>query len=162
MNDALQVAFLCVAGIGAIGIFLPMPALGLGMRWRGFTTFLLGAIAAIAFAPAKPKPAAPAVQPSRAVTHEYTRNARALFSKSGRGDDVFDLPPDPGPMHIHAAYSGDSSNFIVYLNGRPWINEVIGTQWDSTVYDGTLLPHGGTTVEITDSSGVSWSFAERP
>jgi hypothetical protein len=124
-NDALQVAFLCIAAIGAIGIFLPIPALGLGTRWRGFMTFLLGAIAAVAFSPAKPKPVALPVQPSQAVTDRYTRNARALFSRSGRGDDVFKLPPDP-------------------------------------VYDGTLLPHGGMTVEITDSSGVSWSFAESP
>lgn len=162
MNDALQVAFLCIAGIGAIGIFLPMPALGLGTRWRGFTTFLLGAIAAVAFSPAKPKPVAPPVRPAQAVTDQYTRNARALFFRSGRGDDVFKLPPDPGPIHIHASYAGDGSNFIVHLDGRAWINEILGTRWDSTVYDGTLLPHGGTTVEITDSSGVSWSFAESP
>jgi hypothetical protein len=34
MTDPLSVAFLAVAGLGAIGVFLPTPAIGITTRWR--------------------------------------------------------------------------------------------------------------------------------
>jgi hypothetical protein len=49
VTDALSVAFLAVAGLGAIGIFLPMPAIGIKTRWRGFLICCLGGLAAVAF-----------------------------------------------------------------------------------------------------------------
>ena len=44
--------------------------------------------------------------------------------------------------------------------GSLLVNELLGTGWSRTVYDGTLLTEGGGTVSIEMSSGVVWSFAE--
>jgi len=40
------------------------------------------------------------------------------------------------------------------------VNELLGTGWRSTVYDGTLLTGGGGAVSIEGSSGVVWAFTE--
>ena len=43
-------------------------------------------------------------------------------------------------------YTGFSSNFIVRIGGRLIVNELLGTTWGQTRYDGTLLTGGGGTV----------------
>jgi hypothetical protein len=85
---------------------------------------------------------------------------RANFTKTGVGDAVFDMPVDVARVRIIGIYTGFSSNFIVRIGGRLIVNELIGTGWSSTRYDGTLLTGGGGVVSITNSSGVSWSFEE--
>jgi hypothetical protein len=85
---------------------------------------------------------------------------RDLFRRSGSGDTVFDMPVDVARIHIVGTYNGFSSNFIVKIGGRLIVNELLGTGWGQTRYDGTLLTGGGGTVAITNSSGVSWSFEE--
>jgi hypothetical protein len=83
-----------------------------------------------------------------------------LFTKSGTGDNVFDMPMYVARVRIVGTYTGYSSNFIVYIGGRLIVNELLGTGWGTTRYDGTLLTGGGGIVQITNSSGVSWSFTE--
>jgi Abnormal spindle-like microcephaly-assoc'd, ASPM-SPD-2-Hydin len=85
---------------------------------------------------------------------------RDIFRRSGSGDTVFDMPLDVSRIHIVGTYPGFSSNFIVKIGGRLIVNELLGTGWGTTRYDGTLLTGGGGTVSITNSSGVSWSFEE--
>jgi hypothetical protein len=82
------------------------------------------------------------------------------FEVAGGGDNIFELPSSVQRVHVHATYTGNSQNFIVHLNGHLWINELLGTGWDATVYDGVLAAPGGGTVEITGSSGVQWVFTE--
>ena len=86
--------------------------------------------------------------------------SKSNFTRTGTGDNVFDLPTRQLKLRIQATYAGNSSTFIVNVNGRLLLAEAIGTGHISTVFDGTyLIPNGGT-VEITNSSGVAWSFAE--
>lgn len=87
------------------------------------------------------------------------RGVRERWSRTGVGDSVFDMPTDVTRVRIIGIYNGFSSNFIVRIGGRLTVNELIGTGWSSTRYDGTLLTSGGV-VAITNSSGVSWSFEE--
>jgi len=84
---------------------------------------------------------------------------RTIWSRSGQGDMVFDMPTYVSRVRIIGTYTGYSSNFIVYVGGHLLVNELLGTGWGTTRYDGTLLTTGGV-VEITYSSGVSWSFTE--
>jgi hypothetical protein len=88
------------------------------------------------------------------------RGQRELFHRSGTGDSVFDMPADVARVRIIGVYTGFSSNFIVRIGGRLTVNELLGTGWSQTRYDGTLLTGGGGVVSITNSSGVSWSFEE--
>ena len=81
------------------------------------------------------------------------------FSRSGIGNTVFDLPSGITRIRIIGNYTGSSSNFIVRIGGRLIVNELVGTYWQQTRHEGTYVI-SGTVVEITNSSGVSWSFAE--
>jgi hypothetical protein len=47
----------------------------------------------------------------------------------------------------------------VRIGGRLVVNELLGRGWPSTHFDGTYVVIGGTT-EITNSSGVTWTFIE--
>lgn len=82
-----------------------------------------------------------------------------LWTMSGVGDSVFDMPTYVTKVRVVGTYTRNSSNFIVRVAGRLLVNELIGTGWSSTTYDGTLVTTGGQ-VAITSSSGVSWSFTE--
>ncbi len=98
--------------------------------------------------------------PSSPTTPPTTQ--RALWSLNGSGDSVFDMPVDVARVHVVATYTGNASNFIVWID-RPrtlLVNELLGTGFGRTIYDGTLLTGGGGIVSITNSSGVVWSFAE--
>jgi hypothetical protein len=85
---------------------------------------------------------------------------RPTFSRTGTGDAVFDMPLDVARVRVIGIFTGSSSNFIVRIAGRLLVNELIGTFWNTTRYDGTLLTGGGGVVSITNSSGVAWSFEE--
>ncbi|MFC2169956.1 Ig-like domain-containing protein [Acidobacteriota bacterium] len=86
---------------------------------------------------------------------------RSPWSRSGVGDMVFDMPTYVSRVRVVGTYTGYSSNFIVYVAGRLFVNELLGTGWNTTRYDGTLLTTGGV-VEVKHSSGVSWSFTQVP
>ena len=86
-----------------------------------------------------------------------------LFAKSGTGDTVFDLPASVTRIRIQATYSANTpttANFIVRIAGALVVNELLGTSQISTMFDGTYLLAAGGKVEITSSSGVSWTFSE--
>lgn len=87
--------------------------------------------------------------------------ARPAFTRSGVGDSVFDMPIDVARVRIVGTYTGHGSNFIVKVGTRLLVNEIIGTGWPSTRYDGVVLTGGGGTVSITNSSGVQWTFVEQ-
>lgn len=86
-------------------------------------------------------------------------NPNPLFARAGTGDTVFDMPTYVARIRITGSFTGNSSNFIVKVGGRLLVNELLGRAWSSTTYDGTLLTTGGV-VEITNSSGVAWTFNE--
>lgn len=82
-----------------------------------------------------------------------------IFVKGGVGDTVFDMPTYVRRIRIQGTYTGYSSNFIVHIAGSHIVNELIGTGWGPTTFDGTYVTTGGV-VEILSSSGVSWAFTE--
>jgi hypothetical protein len=81
----------------------------------------------------------------------------AVFFKSGTGDTVFNLPSTVKFVTITGIYEGTSSNFIVRVAGDTKVNEILGSSRDSTSFSGTYAVEGGL-VEITDSTGVSWTI----
>ncbi len=84
---------------------------------------------------------------------------RTLWSKSGKGDNVFNMPTYVSRVRIIGTYTGYAANFIVHINGSYWINELMGIAFSQTHFTGTYRTSGGL-VEILSSSGVSWSFTE--
>ena len=83
---------------------------------------------------------------------------RPLFARSGAGNTVFDLPPAVSRMLIRGRWTGrDTSNFIVHLDGRSLINEILRT---SINYEGVHAINGGRTIEIVSSGAIEWSFQE--
>ena len=88
--------------------------------------------------------------------------AGGLFSKSGSGDQVFDLPARNARYRVQSNFAGTSSNFIVYVAGSLAINSIIGTSQTPASFDGTYSFSSGARVEIQNASGVSWSFLETP
>jgi hypothetical protein len=85
-----------------------------------------------------------------------------IFVKAGIGDTVFNIPSSISRITVTGDYGGFSSNFIVHCNGFTGfsVNELLGTAWGPTHFEGTYLTHSCTVVEILSSSGVSWSFTE--
>ena len=89
-------------------------------------------------------------------------NNTPLFTESGSGNTVFDMPTTVARVHIIGDYTGAYANFMVRIGGgSPVVNVILGTSEyaNSTHYDATALTTGGV-VSITDSDGVSWSFTE--
>lgn len=89
----------------------------------------------------------------------YGVDTSPLWTMSGTGDTVFDMPTKVRRVKIVGDYTSYSSNFIVKIAGSLVVNELIGTGWGTTHFEGTYLTSGGT-VQITNSSGVRWTFTE--
>lgn len=81
------------------------------------------------------------------------------WSQAGTGNNVFDMPTFVSRVRITGRYTGFTTNFIIKIGGRLTVNELLGTGWPSTTYDGTHAVTGGQ-VEITNSSGVAWTFTQ--
>ena len=86
----------------------------------------------------------------------------SLFSKSGVGDQVFDLPARIARYRVQASFAGASSNFIVYVAGSLAINSIIGSSQTPVNFDGTYSFAAGARVQVQNASGVNWSFVEAP
>lgn len=82
-----------------------------------------------------------------------------LFRRSGTGNTVFDMPTHVRRVRIVGTYTRSSQNFVVWIDGDLIVNELLGTHWGMTRYEGIHLTGGGVT-EVKLSSGVSWSFSE--
>ena len=83
-----------------------------------------------------------------------------LFTKSGSGDAVFDIPARVSRIRIQASTNATSSNFFVDIAGRSVVITSLGTTRNPVAFDGTYVIAGGGTVAITGSNGVSWTFTE--
>lgn len=83
-----------------------------------------------------------------------------LFSRSGVGDDVFDVPAYVSRVRITATYTGFSSNFIMRIGGRLVINELLGTGWTQTSFAGNYLLEATGAATVTNSTGVAWTITE--
>jgi hypothetical protein len=93
-------------------------------------------------------------------TLNFTIRTTNPWSRTGNGNTVFDMPAWVSRTQIRGTWNGTStSNFIAHLNSRSLINEVLRDRPNRT-YEGTHLTTGGGTVEIVNSSNISWTFTE--
>ncbi len=80
-----------------------------------------------------------------------------LWTRSGQGNTVFDMPTYIRRVHIRGVWNGrDTSNFIVRIAGRVVVNEILRS---SITYEGVHLTTGGV-VEIVSSNSIAWTFTE--
>lgn len=88
-----------------------------------------------------------------------TLDGLPLFSRSGTGNTVFDMPTYVSRVRIKGVWNGTgTSNFIVRVGGSLEVNEILRDMPNRT-YEGTHIVSGGVT-EITNSSTVAWTFTE--
>ena len=86
----------------------------------------------------------------------------ALWSHSGSGNSVFDIPLHITRVHIRGTWSGTgTSNFIVRIGGRGVVNAIL-RELPNRTYEGThLISAGGGVAEISSSANISsWTFTE--
>lgn len=86
-----------------------------------------------------------------------------LWTASGIGDSVFDMPTTVARVRIQAMPTTSCQNFVVRIGGRAsTVNVILGTcsVADARTLDGTYLTGGGGVVSITISTGVQWTFTE--
>ena len=118
------------------------------------------ALGILAFLPACGGGSSSPTQVAPPTTTTTTLPPRPLFTISGSGDNVFDMPTSVTRVKITGDYPSRSTNFIVKIGGRLIVNELLGTSWpNGPHFEGTYVTTGGT-VEITNSSGVVWTFTE--
>ncbi len=97
------------------------------------------------------------------IDGQSTQNFRlqpGLWSTAGAGNMVLTKPATVTRVRITGAFSGPSSNFIVWCGSRLVVNELLGTFWGSTAYDGTHSTAGCTEITIERSTGVAWTLTE--
>jgi hypothetical protein len=92
-------------------------------------------------------------------TLDFQLSATPLFSRSGTGDTVFDMPTTVERVKITAHLGKEGQNFIVHIAGDHVVNELVGPWYDQVDFSGTYVTNGGV-VEILSSSGVKWTFTE--
>jgi hypothetical protein len=88
-----------------------------------------------------------------------------IFTQSGVGDNVFTMPSYVTRVRVDATYPGSCQNFIVHVSTQTLslINIIIGTcsvADTRSPFSGTYAINNGGTVQITNSTGVSWKFTE--
>lgn len=83
-----------------------------------------------------------------------------LFRFSGTGNTVFDAPA-MSRVRVIGTFTGFCQNFVMRVNGRLLVNEILGTCSSSsgTRIEGIYLTTGGV-VEVTSSAGVAWEFIQ--
>ena len=91
-------------------------------------------------------------------------NNLPVFSRSGSGADVFDLPVTVARVRIFADYStGNCETFIVRIAGRNLLSETLGSCPNASGrhFEGTYATPGGGVFEVRNATGVSWTFVEQ-
>lgn len=85
----------------------------------------------------------------------------AAFSRSGTGDQVFDVPTSVSRVRVQATYGGDCQNFAIKIQGRLVVNTVLGScpVASGRSFDGTYTTTGGVG-EVVSSTGVQWVISE--
>jgi hypothetical protein len=95
--------------------------------------------------------------PPQAPPPPTTLAPRPLWTLSGAGNTVFDVPTTVQRVRIQGTWTREgNSNFAVFIGGRLLVNEILR---DSITYDGTHLTSGGIG-ETRSSTNIVWSFTE--
>ncbi len=98
---------------------------------------------------------------STTATANFTLLPATLYTISGTGNTVFDMPTYIRRVRITGAVSGGCSNFIIWIGGDLEVNEIIGncSIASGRTYEGIHAVTGGV-VEVKNSNGVDWSITE--
>jgi hypothetical protein len=83
-----------------------------------------------------------------------------VFTRTGTGNVVFDLPRTVTRVRLNGRWSGSgSATFTVRIAGRTIVNENLRTP---VTYEGVHLaaPNGGGVAEVINSPNISWAFTE--
>jgi hypothetical protein len=85
-----------------------------------------------------------------------------LWTQSGTGDTVFDMPATVARVRIQATPTTNCQNFVVLIGGASTVNVILGTceVADGPSLDRTYPTGGGGVVSITISTGITWTFTE--
>lgn len=86
-----------------------------------------------------------------------------LFTQTGVGDNVFTIPAYVTRVRVDGSFQGSCQNFIVNANNRLLINVIIGTcsvADTRSPFSGTYAISGATSIAITNSTGIAWTFTE--
>lgn len=108
-------------------------------------------------------PSSKGVTLTSSQTMDFQLAPTPLFTMTGIGDAVFDMPTTVARVRIQAAPTTSCQNFVVRIGGRAsTVNVILGTcsVADAPSLDGSYLTGGGGTVSITISTGVRWTFTE--
>jgi hypothetical protein len=84
----------------------------------------------------------------------------APFVRNGQGNDVFDKPAYVTRVRITGRFEGTGSNFVIWCGNNLLVNEILGTRWPSTSYEGVHATPNCTQVRVENSTGVQWSMTE--
>jgi hypothetical protein len=88
---------------------------------------------------------------------DFVLEPTPLFTRSGIGNDVFDLPAGIRRIRVNGRWTQTgTSTFVVRVGGRQILSENLRTV---VAYEGTHLTVGGT-VEIVNSTNISWTITE--
>lgn len=85
------------------------------------------------------------------------------FTRSGVGDNVFQLPGNVTRVRVDATYGGSCQNFVVRANNSLLINIIIGTcsvADTRSPFTGTYIVPAAATISIVSSTGINWTFTE--
>jgi HYDIN/CFA65/VesB-like, Ig-like domain len=97
-----------------------------------------------------------------------------IFTRSGVGNAVFDMPLYVNQLHVVGTFTGQSQTFTVLVGPkgntcgvsfdpaicRAIVSDILGTFVGRTTYDNTVQTGGGGTVSVALSTGVSWTMTE--
>lgn len=90
-------------------------------------------------------------------TLDFALEPIPLWTRSGSGNQVFDMPTTVSRVHIQGHWNGQgNSNFIVWVGRDLVVNEILR---QTINYDGTHLVTGGV-VRVEDSNYIAWTFTE--
>jgi hypothetical protein len=93
------------------------------------------------------------------ATLDFMLEPTPLFTRSGTGNDVFDLPPSITRVRIQGRWNGTgTSTFTVRIAGRTAVNENLRT----INYEGVHLAaaNGGGVVEVANAANIAWTVTE--
>jgi hypothetical protein len=88
----------------------------------------------------------------------YSLAPRPLWTASGVGNSVFDMPTDVQRVHITGHHDGRPAEFIVQIAGEHIVSAMLGAGW-LTDFSRTYVTQGGS-VDIFNSPYVQWTFTE--
>lgn len=98
---------------------------------------------------------------SLACDGSTTAPSGPLFTRSGVGPSVFDLPSHIDRVQIQASYTGTCENFVVWVGSGLIVNTILGTCSiaSGTRFFGTHATEGSQ-VRVEHAIGITWSITE--